>query len=95
LAAADATLAQGRDALARERAWWLGPFALLALAQCALMASIWLQLGARARGRRDSGEPAQGSERDGGESRQPTQHLLSRLRDPSRDPREEAPPSQL
>lgn len=95
LAAADATLAQGRDALARERAWWLGLFALLALAQCALMASTWLQLGARARGRRDSGEPAQGSERDGGESRQPTQHLLSRLRDPSRDPREEAPPSQL
>ena len=78
-----------------RRTTTIGLLALLALVQCVLMVSVRLQFGASARHAKSRLERPHDSDCSGGESRQQAQHLMLRLRDPTRDPREEAPPSQL
>lgn len=95
VAAADTALVRAHDRVARERMLRLGLLALLALVQCVLMVSVRLQFGASARHAKSRLERPHDSDCSGGESRQQAQHLMLRLRDPTRDPREEAPPSQL
>jgi len=95
LAALDATLADAQASITRQRAMLLGLLAALALVQGVLVASLWRHLAAAdTRALRDALARSR-AQRNGSESRLPAEQLLHRLRDAQREPREEAPPSQL
>lgn len=95
LATLEAELADEQASITTQRATLLGLLAALALVQIVLVASSWRHLAAAdPRALRDALARAR-ERRDGSESRLPAEQLLHRLRDARREPREEAPPSQL
>ncbi|HOL37755.1 MAG TPA: hypothetical protein PLT38_08015 [Rubrivivax sp.] len=95
LAALDATLADAQASITRQRAMLLGLLAALALVQGALVASLWRHLAAADTRALRVALARSRAQRNGSESRLPAEQLLHRLRDAQREPREEAPPSQL